>query len=323
MKKVTITDVAIQSGFGVATVSRVIHGDKSVKESTRDAINKVIEELHFTPNMNGVRLQQGRSLVIAVMVPLINHPFFAKFVEQVEEEAAKNGYSTLVVASKMHVDKENEILDKIRRREVDGAIFVTHYEHSDEELQDLPLVSIDRHLNDAVPYISSDNYEASRKVVERFIQNGAQKIGFIGTKPYVDSEVSLREKAYLDVMKEHHLEAKSMFEVTEHGDEEQLVERFLKTYPDLDAIYASGNTVSQIIYQKLLAMGKKMPEEMELVGYDGVFYTWDHSSISSIRQPIEDMAKASVNILLKIINDEKVPHTNIFPTEFIPGSTTK
>ena len=110
MKKVTITDVARLSGFGVATVSRVIHGDKSVKKSTRDAINKVIEDLHYTPDINGVRLQRGRSYVIAVMVPLINHPFFSQFVEDAEEAASKKGYSVLLVTSKMHVEKEREIL---------------------------------------------------------------------------------------------------------------------------------------------------------------------------------------------------------------------
>ena len=323
MKKVTITDVARLSGFGVATVSRVIHGDKSVKKTTRDAINKVIEDLHYTPNVNGVRLQKGRSSVIAVMVPLINHPFFAQFVEDAEEAAAKKGYSVLLVTSKMHVDKEREILQMIRQKEVDGAIFVTHYEHSSEEIKDLPLVSVDRHLNHVVPFVSSDNYDATKKAIERFVRNGDKKIGFIGTKPYVESEVSQREKAYLDVLKANGLEPRTMNEIAEHGDEEELVDKFLDKYRDLDAIFASGNTITQMIYHKLIDQGKKIPEDLELIGYDGVFASWENYPISSIEQPIKEMAEASVEILVKIINGESVNQQNIFKTKFIESSTTK
>ena len=118
MQKVTITDVARESGYGVGTVSRVISGDKSVKDSTRDKINKVIADLHYVPNVNGARLRKKHSGVIAVMVPVINHPFFAEFVERVEEIADKNGCSLLLVTSQMNKEKEAEILKKIRQREI-------------------------------------------------------------------------------------------------------------------------------------------------------------------------------------------------------------
>lgn len=325
MSKVTITDVAKVSGFGVGTVSRVIRGDKSVKEETRKKILKVIENLQYTPNVNGARLRQKHSYVIAVMVPIINHPFFAQFVERVEQAASKKGYSVLLVTSQMNVEKEHEILVKIRQKEVDGAIFVTHYEHSDEELRDLPLVSVDRHLNHVIPFVSSDNYDATKEVIERFIANGDQKIGFIGTKPFVQSEVSYREQAYLDTMNKHHLEIRSMNEIVEHGEEEELVDQFLAKYQDLDAIFASGNTLTQIVYQRLKRQGKKLPQDVELVGYDGVFSSWDNSDtlVSSIQQPIDEMAEASVDLLIKLINNEKVSQTNIFKTKFIKGTTTK
>ena len=80
MPKVTINDVVKKSGYGLGTVSRVISGDKSVKESTRKKILKVIEELNYVPNVNGARLRRKHSNVIAVLVPVINHPFFAEFV---------------------------------------------------------------------------------------------------------------------------------------------------------------------------------------------------------------------------------------------------
>ena len=321
--RVTIIDVAKTSGYGVGTVSKVLSGDKGVKPSTREKILNTIAELHYTPDVNGARLKQKHSHAIAVLVPVINHPFFARFVEEVSIIAIKNGYSLTLVTSQFNIEMENEILTRIKRREIDGAIFVTHYNHSDEEIKGCPLVSVDRHLNHVVPFVSSDNYDATKKAIERFVRNGDKKIGFIGTKPYVESEVSQREKAYLDVLKANGLEPRTMNEIAEHGDEEELVDKFLDKYRDLDAIFASGNTITQMIYHKLIDQGKKIPEDLELIGYDGVFASWENYPISSIEQPIKEMAEASVEILVKIINGESVNQQNIFKTKFIESSTTK
>ena len=324
MSKVTIADVARVSGCGVGTVSRVLRGDKSVKASTREKILKVIDELHYFPNINSTRLRQKHSNVIAVLVPIINHPVFAEFVENIENVANEKGYSILLVSSKMNVQKENDILKMIRQKEVDGAIFITHYEHNDDDIKGCPLVSVDRHLNHAVPFVSSDNYDATKQAIELFIKNGDKKIGFIGTKPFVKSEVLLREQAYIDVMNEHGLVVRSMNEVVEHGEEEQLIDKFLTKYPDLDAIFASGNTVTQIVYRKLHQQGKDMPNNVELIGYDGVFTDWDDTiSISSIQQPIKEMAVAAFEILLKLIDGQETQQANIFKTRFIKGNTTR
>ena len=324
MAKVTINDVARVSGYGVGTVSRAIRGDKSVKASTRAKILKVIEELHYSPNVNGARLRQKHSNVIAVLVPIINHPVFAELVEHIETKANEQGYSVLLVSSQNNIEREHDILRMIKQKEVDGAIFVTHYEHDEEEIKGCPLVSIDRHLNHVVPFVSSDNYQATRNAIEMFISHGDKKIGFIGTKPFVKSEVSLREEAYLDVMKEHGLEVRAVSEIVEHGEEVRLVDQFLEKYPDLDAIFASGNTLSQLTYQKLKELGKKVPEEVELIGYDGVFSSWDNTvTISSIQQPIQLMAASAFEILVKLIDGQEVEQANIFNTKFIKGNTTR
>ena len=323
-RQTTILDVANKSGFGAGTVSRVISGDKHVKESTRKKIEEVIKELNYTPNVNGARLRKKHSNVIAVMVPIINHPFFAEFVEEVDAIATKNGYSVILVTSNKNVEKEKEILNKIKRKEVDGAIFVTHYEHTDEEIQNCPLVSVDRHLNGIVPFVSSDNYDSTKMAIEYLISTGAKKIGYLGTKPYVESEVNLREKAYLDVLKEHNLPTYCMNDIVDHGEEEKLVDKFLKTYEDLDSVFISGITLTQIFYSKIKKIGKKVPEEIQIIGYDGLFNPWDSGiKISSIQQPIKELADGAFELLVDSINGKKVQRKNIYQAIFIKGETTR
>ena len=161
----TIKDVAALSGVGVGTVSRVINGGTNVNEETKKKVLAAIKELNFTPNSMGVKLRKNQNKVFALLVPLINHSFFAELTAHVEREALKYGYSILLVCSQKHEEREIEIINKLNRKEVDGVIFVTHYNHSEEELKNKVIVTIDRHLPGDIPFLSSNNYEASREAV--------------------------------------------------------------------------------------------------------------------------------------------------------------
>ena len=110
MKAATIKDVAKRSGVGIGTVSRVLNNDSQVSEKTRTKVLEVIKELNYVPNVIGKKLSQNRSNVIAVVIPVINHPFFASLVEQLEIEADKHNYSLLLATSQHRIEKEIEIL---------------------------------------------------------------------------------------------------------------------------------------------------------------------------------------------------------------------
>ena len=131
MRQPTIKDVAIRSGVGVGTVSRVLNNSPQISEQTRKKVLKAIKELNYVPNVAGKRLSQNRSYVIAVIVPVINHPYFAKLIAELELAADAKGYSLLVASSQHRIEKEREILKRIAQNEADGALFVTHYEHQE------------------------------------------------------------------------------------------------------------------------------------------------------------------------------------------------
>ena len=101
---VTIKDVARRANVGVGTVSRVLNGG-CVNDKTRELVLKAINDLRFKPNSTAHRLRKNRTGVIAVLVPIINHPFFSEFVEAVEDEADKLGWSLLIVSSQEKRDK--------------------------------------------------------------------------------------------------------------------------------------------------------------------------------------------------------------------------
>lgn len=319
----TIIDIAKYAGVGVGTVSRVINNEKSVSEKTRKKVLEAIEALNYSRNNMAFQFRKNETRIIALLVPVINHPFFAKLAYYVEDEAGKFGYSVILVSSQQKVDKETEIIKKITHREVDGAVFVTHYMHEEEDLKKCPIVSIDRAFGENIPYVTSDNYDATKKAIRYMIERGAKKVGFIGSKPLVASEVSERERAYIDVMAEYDMPPRIVNEVMQHGDETVVVADFMEKYPDVDGVFVSGYTLSQVFYDAALEQGKKIPDDLQIVSYDGVFKSWSTSNMTCVEQPIEEMARQVVRLLIKKIYGEETCQRTVLKTKFVLGTTTK
>ena len=319
----TIKDVAKYAGVGVGTVSRVINNEKAVGAKTREKVLEAMKALNYTRNNMAFRLRKNETKIIALLVPVVNHPFFAKLAYYVEDEASKFGYSVLLVSSQQKVNKEAEIITRIKHREVDGAVFVTHYMHDEDELQGCPIVSIDRTFGKDIPYVTSDNYDATKNAIKYMIERGAEKIGFIGSKPLVASEVLERERAYLDVMAEYGMTPRIVNEEIQHGEETVVVADFMEKYKDVDGVFVSGYTLSQYFYEAVTELGKQIPDEMQIVSYDGIFKQWGISHITSVEQPIEEMARQVVRLLIKKIHNEQTPQRTVLETKFVLGTTTK
>ena len=319
----TIKDVAKYAGVGVGTVSRVINNEKAVGDKTRKKVLEAMKALNYSRNNMAFRLRKNETRIIALLVPVINHPFFAKLAYYIEDEASKFGYSVILVSSQQKVEKETEIITKIKHREVDGAVFVTHYMHDGEDLQNCPIVSIDRTFGENIPYVTSDNYDATKRAIRYMIERGAEKIGFVGSKPLVASEVLERERAYLDIMEEYNMPPRIVNEVIQHGEEAIVVSDFLEKYADVDGVFVSGYTLSQFFYEAARDLGKKIPEDLQIISYDGTFTQWGTNEITCIEQPIEEMARQVVRLLVKKIHGEETGQRTVLKTKFVHGTTTK
>ena len=319
----TIKEVAAKSGVGIGTVSRVLNNSPQISEATRKKVLKAIKELDYVPNVAGKRLSQKKSYVIAVLVPVIDHPFFARLVSNLEIEADKKGYSLLLATSQHRIEKEHEILRRLQQGEADGALFVTHYEHHEDEFKGLAIVSIDRHLGKNIPVVTTDNYEATKKAIEHLIEKGCKKIAYLGTKPNQVSEVSLREKAYEDVCKKHNMPLMIVNQNVGHGEENKLIDELFNSYKEFDGVFVSGCTLATLLYNRMKLMGIKTPEDIQMVSYDGEFSLDDVHHISTLEQPLDLMAKKCVELLIDKINGKEVESLSKFNCRFIKGETTK
>ena len=324
MRSPTIKEVAAKSGVGIGTVSRVLNNSPQISEETRKRVMETIKQLNYVPNIAGKRLSKSRSYVIAVVVPVINHPYFSRLIAELELAADAKGYSLLVASSQHRIEKEQEILKRLAQKQADGAIFVTHYEHQESDFDNLAIVSIDRHLGKNIPLVTSDNYESTRKGVEYLISKGCSKIAFLGTRASQASEVSLREKAYRDVMKENNMECIVINRIVDHGEEAMLVSELFEKYEGFDGIFVSGCILANALMNRLNHLHIKVPKDLQIISYDGEFSLDKHAHITTLEQPLNVMAKRCVELLIELIEeDSKIQLINKYNCRFVKGDTTK
>ena len=132
-----------------------------------------------------------------------------------------------------------------------------------------------------------------------------------------------RERAYRDTMAKHNLPVKAVNEIILHGEEQKVVRDFLDKYSDIDGVFASGYSLAQSLYGELINRGKRIPDDVQMVSYDGSFGQWNNRNFTCVEQPVEQMAREVVKILIKKIKGEDVEIRTELKTEFVTGMTTK
>lgn len=321
----TIKDVAKEAGVGLGTASRVINHSGNVSKESKRKVEEAIKKLGYTVNVSGLRLRSQKTGVIALLVPIIEHPFFSKYCTFVEKAADEQGYSILLVLSQQRIEKESQILAQIRRKEVDGAILLTHFNHSEKETEGLNIVTIDRHLGKDIPIITSNNYEATKKGVKYLYEKGCRKIAYLGTKAPVESEVNKRYQGYLDEIKELGLKPQSVNEAILHGQENDPITKFFEECKEFDGIFASGYSITASLYAALVEKGYRIPEDVQILSYDGDFTPKEFSPhFTCLDQPIEELARKAVEVLMDKINGKKIKdQISYYKCTIKKGDTTK
>ena len=319
----TMKDVAKLAGVGVGTVSRVINKNESVKESTRLKVEKAIKELNYTPNEIARTLKISQSKTIALILPTIWHPFFSEIAYYTEENVSKRGFKMILCNSSSKKEKEIEYLDMLKQNKVDGIIAITYNDIDRYVSSNLPIVSIDRHFSEGVAYVTSDNYNGGKLAVNKLIENGCKKIAFMGTHNERNTDVDNRRKGFEEESIAKNIEYKIFDEIETEQDLEDKMEKFLRQNINIDGIFTINDFFGLRVIKILEKINKKIPKDIKFIGYDGVKMSYEQDFImSTIRQPVEQMAKEAVEMLFKMIEGDYTSKKVKLPVYYIKGDTT-
>ncbi|WP_328966504.1 LacI family DNA-binding transcriptional regulator [Streptomyces sp. NBC_00239] len=311
----TLEEVAALAGVGRGTVSRAINGSPRVSERAKVAIARAVAELGYVPNQAARALAGSRTDAVALVIPetearLFSEPYFLDLIRGVSAELAEADKQLLLTLVRTEAERQR-FEHYLAARRVDGVLLASV--HGDDPLPDriarlgVPLVMNGRRSEaEPVAYVDSDNIGAGRAAVAHLVGRGRSRIATISGSPdmYVARARLGGYRAGLaeaGIVPDESLVAAGDF--TEAGGGLAMRE-LLARDPGLDAVFAASDVMAAGARGVLREAGRRVPEDVALVGVDdsAVARLMD-PPLTSVRQPIEEMARTMTRLLLQKIGE--------------------
>ncbi|HET9379892.1 MAG TPA: LacI family DNA-binding transcriptional regulator [Streptomyces sp.] len=313
----TLEEVAARAGVGRGTVSRVINGSPRVSDTTRAAVEAAVAELGYVPNTAARALAANRTDAIALVVPepetrFFSEPYFSDMLRGVGSELSDTEMQLLLIFAGN--DRERRRLAQyLAAHRVDGVLLVSV--HADDPLPDLlaqleipAVISGPRSAGEALPSVDSDNYGGARSAVDHLLARGCGRIAHITGRLDVYG-AQRRIDGYRDALRDAGHEAdESLIEPGDfsEGGGLRAMSALLERHPGLDAVFAASDVTAAGARQALRDAGRRIPDDVALVGYDdSVIARHMDPPLTSVRQPIEDMGRKMIDLLLSEIADRR------------------
>lgn len=323
----TIKDVAREAGLTVTTVSRVLNNRGYISESARQKVDEAMKKLNYQPNEMARSLRK-KSNLIGVIVPHIRHPYFADAISNLEHEAYKEGYRILLCNTQDKEEREREYVDICKSNRVAGIIIYSGSVSVSlfAEL-DIPVITMERSLETATAAVECDNKAGGVLAAKKLIEDGCKCLLLFGSN---DSPIELPADDRSSGFKETCDQAGvTYYEISPDAEDyanltyTAMIERALKDYPSVDGIFASSDLIAAQIIQVCDAMGKKIPKDLKLIGFDDIIVAQCTSpQLTTIHQPINEMAKLAIRLIKQSSEGELVPKSSILPVKLVERGTT-
>lgn len=341
MADLTIKDVARICGVGVSTVSRAINNHPDINPATKQKILQVIEENNYIPNNSARNLKRTDSNTIAILIKGIANPFFLAMFNIFEQELATQDYSFILQRVQQDEDELQVALAIEKEKRLKGIIFLGgRVDRKGEEWKALssPYVLCTTApekdlLTPEVNYVSIDDEAESFRVVDYLCKLGHKKIAIVRPS-YTDRGIGrTRYNGYVKALRQNGVELDQSLVVYMKDDIEAftpangyaVTRELLESGAEFDALFAMSDTMAIGACKALLEAGKKIPQDVAVVGFDGIdMASFYHPSITTVCQPKEEMARASIQMLLDMIKGKK-PEKNqlIFKAVLQYGESTE
>ena len=185
-KQPTIKEIARRLNISVSTVSRALHDHTSIGLRTKMQVKKLAEELNYEPNQTAIFFQQRKTFTIGVILPHLAESFFSEAISGIEDVTYKNKYTVLLGQSHDDVEKEKQLIEKMKMHRVDGMLVsiaksTTTCEHFEVlKKANIPVVFFDRipRMQD-INYVACNMVSGTMQAVKFLLQKGHRVIGLL------------------------------------------------------------------------------------------------------------------------------------------------
>ena len=310
----TIKDLSKQTGYSVGTISRVLNDQPNVSAKARKAILEAAEKSGFQLNINAKMLKQHHSNAILVVVKGTDNQLFGALTEALQSLVAQTGYALIVD----YLDEDsNEVLHAVKRcreKKPMGLLFLGGNEenfrsHFGQISQPAVLVT-----NDAsqlgfenLSSVTSHDRDAARQAMEQLMALGHSRIGIIGGDRAVSDTARVRYAGCMDALAGKSVAVDYEAVRFSYADGYRAAQTLLQRMPELTAIFAMADVMAIGAIRALRDKGLKVPEDVSVVGYDGLAIgEYTVPTLSTVKQDTRKLASKAIQILQQQI-EEKLP----------------
>ena len=319
----TIYEVAARAGVSPATVSRVLNGARVLPASER-AVRAAADELDFTPNRTARTLRRQNSLVIALLIPDIENPFFTALARGVEDRARAAGYSVVLCNTDDDTEREQDYIDIALSEHMAGVILAPAADDSDLSkliARHRPVVAVDRSPHGvAIDAVTVDNRAGGMAAAESLFASGFRRVACI-TGPHSVETAQLRAEGWADASRRHGVTAAELAELLIHSDYRveggrTAMNELLALPEPPDAVVVGNNLMGVGALQALRDAGHLPPAYGISVFGDLPWATLGPAGIRVIPLPARALGEAAADLLLgRIAGDDGPARTVVLRTE--------
>ena len=329
---VTMKDVAKLAGVSLSTVSRVLNDSSLVREETARKVQKAVDKLDYQINDSARILRTNISNLIGIIGAGMERPFLANLLKGIEAEARERGFALIYGDSDGEFKKEQNYLNIMKQKKIDGIILITTNYYNDllsiVKNYQIPVVFASGYISDPeISCVTVDNVAAAYDIVKFLFQVGHDNIAFI-KGPDLDllaSQERLRGVKLALRLSEIEYDPKRFIEgdfTVESGY--SAAKKIIKKFPEVTAIFAFNDEMAIGAIRYLKEKNIKVPEDISIVGFDGIeLGKYIDPALTTIKQSGYQLGLKSIEMLNKIINEEKIEDNKVFiPHELVVREST-
>lgn len=311
---VTIKDIARIAGVSHMTVSRALNGNNAVTDETRDKVLKIARELNYRPNLQARSLVMNRKYSIGIVFSTLLSATAPSFMQ-----ACLNGvYQTLAKDYNLIVKDLESGLEHFNFSRVDGVIFVSQQESDDSFIdfalaQGVNLVVINRRVErESLINVTADEVAGAASAVKFLIERNCQRIALINGPAKIQSSID-RRQGYQQALLDNNIAIVSdlikdgKFSIQGGYDAMKVILQESKDRQIPDAVFCSNDEMAFGAFKAINEAGLNIPNEIAVVGFnDSDICQFTTPALSTVKKPIEEMARLGAEALFALINQEAI-----------------
>jgi LacI family transcriptional regulator len=313
-KVATIADVAKLAGVSPMTVSRVINGELNVRPGTRERVQAAVAELNYLPNQAARHLAGSEPIRIGMLYNDPSAGYLNEFLIGLLNKASLRHVQLVVQRCEARADEDKPVAEMIANG-IDGLILPPPFCDSQPLLQlvgqtDTPAVTVSAgQPHEHVCAVGIDDYQAAYEMTRHLLTLGHHRLGFIIGDPYQSSSArrlagfhGAMADAGLNIAEEE-VVAQGMFTYRSGLD---AAEFLLSQEQRPTAIFASNDDMAAATVAIAHRLGLDVPSDLTVVGFDDApLATTIWPELTTVRQPIMEMAGAAVDLLVRHIRAQR------------------